>query len=216
MQDLKREESNLEVAHSSRIRIAQKEVELNEKLQECLNKLLQINADKRESERELKTKDIVNTLKRIFPGVRGRIIDLYQPTQRKYEIAVATICGKNINSIVVNNQKIAKECIEYLHDQRLGVLTFIPLDTCQVKSIDQKLRNIHPQARLAIDVISYESSVERAIQFAIGNALICDDFNIAKNIRYNRDIEAKSIFLFILINYINDISSCNIRWNSSS
>ncbi|KTW31066.1 cohesin subunit SMC1 [Pneumocystis jirovecii RU7] len=195
MQDLKREESNLEVAHSSRIRIAQKEVELNEKLQECLNKLLQINADKRESERELKTKDIVNTLKRIFPGVRGRIIDLYQPTQRKYEIAVATICGKNINSIVVNNQKIAKECIEYLHDQRLGVLTFIPLDTCQVKSIDQKLRNIHPQARLAIDVISYESSVERAIQFAIGNALICDDFNIAKNIRYNRDIEAKIVTL---------------------
>ncbi|KAG5518171.1 hypothetical protein PMAC_003357 [Pneumocystis sp. 'macacae'] len=195
MQDLEREKNNLEAAHSFRIRIAQKEVELNEKLQECLNKLLQINVDKRESERELKTKNIINTLKRIFPGVRGRITELYQPIQKKYEIALTTICGKNINSIVVNSQKIAKECIEYLRDQRLGILTFIPLDTCQVKSIDQKLRNIHPQARLAIDIINYESSIEKAIQFAIGNALICDDFNIAKNIRYNRDIEAKIVTL---------------------
>ncbi|QSL64516.1 hypothetical protein MERGE_001817 [Pneumocystis wakefieldiae] len=195
IQNLEKEKNNLEVIQSSRIRIAQQEIELNEKLQECLNKLLRINADKRESERELKTKDIVNTLKRIFPGVRGRIIDLYRPTQRKYEIAIATVCGKNINSVVVNNQKIAKECIEYLRDQRLGILTFIPLDTCQIKSIDQKLRNIHPQARLAIDVISYEPSIERAIQFATGNALICDDFNIAKSIRYNKNIETKIVTL---------------------
>ncbi|KAG4304546.1 hypothetical protein PORY_001939 [Pneumocystis oryctolagi] len=195
MQELEKEKNNLEAVQCSRIRIAQKEAELNEKLQECLNKLLQISTDKRESERELKTKDIVNTLKRIFPGVHGRIIDLYQPTQRKYEIAIATVCGKNINSIVVNNQKIAKECIEYLRDQRLGILTFIPLDVCQIKPVDQKLRNIHHQARLAIDVINYEPSIERAMQFVTGNTLICDDFNIAKIIRYSKNIDTKVVTL---------------------
>lgn len=34
------------------------------------------------------------TLKRIYPGVRGRLVDLCKPTQRKFNVAVTTAAGR--------------------------------------------------------------------------------------------------------------------------
>jgi structural maintenance of chromosome 1 len=45
-----------------------KETEINEKLQDTYHKLLQANVDKRETERESKLKDVLASLKRVFPG----------------------------------------------------------------------------------------------------------------------------------------------------
>lgn len=44
------------------------ETEINEKLQDVHNKLLQANVDQRESERDAKMKETLATLQRIFPG----------------------------------------------------------------------------------------------------------------------------------------------------
>ena len=63
----------------------QKEQELNEKLQDTLNNLMQARVDQCESEREQKMKGSLDSLKRIFPGVHGRISDLCKPIQRKYD-----------------------------------------------------------------------------------------------------------------------------------
>lgn len=45
-------------------------------------------------------------------GVKGRVVDLCKPTQKKYEIAIMTILGRNIDSVVVDNEKTAISCIE--------------------------------------------------------------------------------------------------------
>ena len=45
-------------------------------------------------------------------GVRGRVIDLCKPTQRKYETAVSVVLGRNIDAVVVDEEKTAIECIE--------------------------------------------------------------------------------------------------------
>lgn len=44
-------------------------------------------------------------------GVHGRLSELCRPTQRKYDVAVATTLGRNMDSIVVDDQKTAIECI---------------------------------------------------------------------------------------------------------
>lgn len=44
------------------------ETEINEKLQDVHNKLLQANVDQRESERDARMKETLATLQRIFPG----------------------------------------------------------------------------------------------------------------------------------------------------
>ncbi len=45
-------------------------------------------------------------------GVRGRVIDLCKPTQRKYETAVSVVLGRNIDAVVVDEERTAIDCIE--------------------------------------------------------------------------------------------------------
>jgi len=45
-------------------------------------------------------------------GVRGRVIDLCKPTQRKYETAVSVILGRNIDAVIVDEERTAIECID--------------------------------------------------------------------------------------------------------
>ena len=47
-------------------------------------------------------------------GVRGRIVDLCKPIQRKYETAVSVVLGRNIDAIVVDEEKTAIDCIEVI------------------------------------------------------------------------------------------------------
>lgn len=169
------------------------EKNLNEKLQEALEKLSQYSAEERETEKELRTKENVATLKRIFPGVRGRLTDLCRPTQRKYDVAIATVLGRNIDAIVVETEKTAKDCIEYMREQRSGVATFLPLDTLTVPPINAELRSVHRQARLAIDIINYESAIERAVQYACSNTIVCDDLTVARTICYDNRVEVKAV-----------------------
>jgi hypothetical protein len=79
-----------------------------------------------------------------------------------------------------------------MRNQRAGQATFIPLDTIQHKNdaVD-KFRSIHKGARLAIDVIQYEPTVERAMQYACGTSLVCDTEEIAKHIRYTKNLAVK-------------------------
>ena len=39
-------------------------------------------------------------------------MDLCKPTQRKYELAVSTVLGRNIDAVVVDEEKTAIDCIE--------------------------------------------------------------------------------------------------------
>lgn len=80
-----------------------------------------------------------------------------------------------------------------MRSQRAGQATFIPLDTIQHKNdaVD-KFRSVHKGARLAIDVIQYEPTVERAMQYACSTSLVCDTEDIAKHIRYTKNLAVKS------------------------
>ncbi|RUS31129.1 LOW QUALITY PROTEIN: hypothetical protein BC938DRAFT_478410 [Jimgerdemannia flammicorona] len=140
-------------------------------------------------------KENLDSLKRIFPGVHGRIIDLCTPTQRKYDSAIAIILGRNMDAVVVDKEQTAKECIQYMREQRAGHATFIPLDKILVKPTNTKYRGFIKGARLAIDVIQFEDFLERALQYACGNALVCDSLQIAKHICYEKNQEVKAVTL---------------------
>ena len=181
---------------------SQLEAELNEKMIDANNRLLQARVDRTASERETKFKETLASLKRIFPGnfhidridklgVHGRIIDLCKPTHRKYETAVSIILGRNLDAVVVEDEKTAIECIRYMREQRAGQATFLPLDTIKVKPVNEKYRTFVKGARLALDVIQSDAAIEMAVQYACGNALVCDSPEIAKHICYEKRQEVK-------------------------
>ncbi|KAL1954619.1 hypothetical protein VTO42DRAFT_860 [Malbranchea cinnamomea] len=180
---------------SERLRAAQMRTELEEKLQVTVRKLLEADDGRKQNEKELRMKEMLSTLKRIFPGVKGRVSDLCQPKQKKYAEAVSTVLGRHFDAIVVDNEKTAKECIQHLRDQRAGQATFIPLETIQVKAMNSNLKGMHRGMRPAIETVDYDNSVARAITYACGNAIVCDDLETAKYLCYERGLDAKAVTL---------------------
>lgn len=80
---------------------------------------------------------------------------------------------------------------QYMRNQRAGQATFIPLDTIQVRAVNDKFRSFAKGARLAVDVIQCEPAVERAIHHACGNALVCDTMEVARYVCYEKGQEVK-------------------------
>ncbi|GAA5960068.1 hypothetical protein JCM3765_006153 [Sporobolomyces pararoseus] len=193
--ELRKAQAELDELRKRKTQISQTEAEYNEKLADTLTKLQEAGAEKREKDSEIKFKETLATLKRTFPGVKGRVVDLCKPTQQKYGIAVQTVLGRNVDSIVCDSEKTAISCIEYMRVQHLGTATFLPLDTIKVKAISDKYRNFAKGARLAIDVIAFDTSVERAMQMACGDALVCDDMRVARYVCYERGQKVKAVTL---------------------
>lgn len=57
--------------------------EINEELEQCTSKLSNARADQYESKREQRAKEVLEQLKRMFPGVHGRLADLMKPNSRR-------------------------------------------------------------------------------------------------------------------------------------
>ncbi|RAL12295.1 cohesin subunit SMC1 [Aspergillus homomorphus CBS 101889] len=193
--EIDRKKKELNALTSERLRVSQMRTELEEKLQVVLKKLLDADDGRKRSEREIRAKELISTLKRIFPGVKGRVSDLCKPKQKKYSEAVSTVLGRHFDAIVVDNEKTAKECIQHLRDQRAGQATFIPLETIQVKAFNSNLKGLHRGMRPAIETVDYDDSVARAISYACGNAIVCDDLATAKYLCYERNVDAKAVTL---------------------
>lgn len=68
----------------------------------------------------------------------GRLIDLCQPTQKKYQIAVTKVLGKNMDAIIVDSEKTGRDCIQYIKEQRGEPETFLPLDYLEVNTREHR------------------------------------------------------------------------------
>ena len=180
---------------SERLRIAQLRTEKDEKLQEVLNKLIEADDGRKQNQKDIRLKALATDLKRNFPGVKGRVSELCKPVEKRFQIAVSTVLGRNFDSIVVENEKTAIECIQYLKEQRRGQATFLPLDTIQFTTVNSNIKGQHRGCRTALDTINYERSLERAFSYVCGNAVICDDLAIAKTICWDKHNDVKAVTL---------------------
>ncbi|KAL3531229.1 hypothetical protein ACH5RR_010551 [Cinchona calisaya] len=151
---------------------------LKTKIDELEKQLRELKADRYENERDARFSQAVETLKRLFPGVHGRMTDLCRPTQKKYNLAVTVAMGRFMDAVVVEDEHTGKECIKYLKEQRLPPQTFIPLQSVRVKPIIERLRTLGGTAKL------FDPALEKAILFAVGNTLVCDDLNEAKHLSW--------------------------------
>jgi structural maintenance of chromosome 1 len=192
--EIEGKKKDLTSIRSERVRTNQKYTELNDKLQAVLKSLEEADDGRRQSDKEKRTLEMVKNLKRHYPGVKGRVGDLCRPKQKKFHEAVATAMGRDFDSIIVDTEKTGADCVQYLKDQRFAPMTFIPLDNIKVNPSDSSLKNL-PKARLTLDTIDFDSSLERAMSYACGNSLVCDDLATARHICFDKRIEVKAVTL---------------------
>jgi structural maintenance of chromosome 1 len=136
-------------------------------------------------------------------GVYGRLVDLCRPTQRKYNLAVTVAGGKDMDAIVVDTKETGFECIKYLRQNQIGTATFLPLDALKIPNpastehIRAKLRD-DSRYKLACDVISCDESMKRALMYAVGNTVISDDLDSARELCFSTQNRQMGEGMFVL------------------
>ena len=170
------------------------EEELSEQLEKVVAQITRAKVSMRDSERSSRKKDSITRLKHIYPGVHGTVEELCRPVQRKYDIAASLVLGRHRESLIVDNEKTALECIRYLKEQRAGSMTFIPLDSIETQTPTENGGGAWPKgATLAIDIIQYEASLERAFEYVCGNTICCENIEIARQICFGEDRRVKAV-----------------------
>ncbi|KAL3149139.1 hypothetical protein ABBQ32_001975 [Trebouxia sp. C0010 RCD-2024] len=166
---------------------------LQSKIFEKEGTLADAKADRKESERDRKIHEAIANLKRLFPGVHGQVTELTKVSQKKYAMAVTVALGKEMDSVVVDNDKTAKECIRYLTEQRIQPLTFIPLSSVKAQPTNDRLRQLGGSAKLVIDLLQYEPHLDRAFRYVCGNILVCDSTEEAKQLSWGQGGERHKV-----------------------
>lgn len=142
-----------------------------------LGKLGDAKIDKFESSRAAKKNEVIDMLKKKFPGVLGRLVDHCQPVSRKYNVAITKVMAKSMDAIVVDTERTAQECIQFMKEHHLPSETFYPLDYIDAPQLDERLREIKEprNTKLVFDVIKYHPpQIKKALLFSVGNCLVCE------------------------------------------
>ncbi|XP_052741617.1 structural maintenance of chromosomes protein 1A isoform X3 [Bicyclus anynana] len=163
---------------------------LQEALEDVASQLGDARVDKHEEARRKKKQEIVENFKREIPGVYDRMINMCQPTHKRYNVAITKVLGKYMEAIVVDTEKTARRCIQVLKERMLEPETFLPLDYIQAKPLRERLRDIKEpkNVKLLFDVLRFEPpAIHRAVLFVTNNALVCETPEDASRVAYDLD-----------------------------
>lgn len=168
---------------------------LSVELQETQDVLRNAGDDNRRGKYEQRLTDALSTIQAIYKGVHGRLIDLCRPIQKKYANAISVAAGKLMDAVVVDNREVASECIQYLKEQRIGVCTFLPLDSLSYNPVPERHRSFGSNFKPCIDLVDCNDIFKPAVAYALDAALVCDSLENARNLCYQRGEQVKVVTL---------------------
>ncbi|XP_036134084.1 structural maintenance of chromosomes protein 1B isoform X2 [Molossus molossus] len=170
--------------------------EINEEMNLIRSELQSAGIDNHEGKRQQKRAEILEHLKRLYPeSVFGRLLDLCHPIHKKYQLAVTKLFGRYMVAIVVTSEKVARDCIRFLKEERAEPETFLALDYLDIKPINERLREIKG-CKMVIDVIKTQfPQLKKVIQFVCGNGLVCETVGEARRIAFDGPERRKTVAL---------------------
>ena len=124
-------------------------------------------------------------------GIHNVIGNLFEVNE-EYSTAIATTLGVSSSNIVVDNEYVAKECINYLKNNNLGRATFFPLNIIKPKGVDPDtlaiLENSKGYIGVASNLVKYDKKYYGVILNQLGNVIVIDNIDnaniISKKINY--------------------------------
>lgn len=122
----------------------------------------------------------VMELRETKKGIIGVIADIIK-VDKKYEIAIETALGGNIQNIVTDTETTAKDTIEYLKKHKYGRATFLPLS-----SMSNKTNFNAPDALeekgvvgLASELVDIKKEYEGVAKYLLGRVMVVDTIDNA-------------------------------------
>lgn len=122
-----------------------------------------------------------NSIKKIMElkdnkkGIIGVVADIIK-VEKKYEVAIETALGGNIQNIVTDNANTAKDTIEYLKKYKYGRATFLPLSSIANRTgfTNNDALNEAGVKGLASDLIEIKDEWSNVGKYLLGRVLVVD------------------------------------------
>lgn len=125
----------------------------------------------------------------------GKLIEV----ESTYATAIDTALGQASNFIVVDNELVSKECIDYLKTNHLGRATFFPLNIIKEKNIPSNIlddiKNNIGFIGIASDLVKYDKKYENIIKNQLGNIIIVSDIDTLNNLGKKLDYKYRIVSL---------------------
>lgn len=134
-------------------------------------------------------RNILNNPK--LKGIHSNIGSIIE-VEEKYSKAITTTLGGAINYIIVEDERSAKEAINYLKQNNLGRATFFPLNIIKEKNVENTVLNTLKKCKgyvnIASNLVKNNSIYDNIIGNQLGNVLVVDNLDnanvISKAINY--------------------------------
>lgn len=130
------------------------------------------------------------------PGIVGVVADIIK-VEKKYETAIETALGGNIQNIVTDDEETAKKMIRFLKDNRLGRATFLPLT-----SINKPQEFKNPEALsekgvigMADELVRIEERYRNVAKAMLGRIVVVDNVDNAVKIARKFDYGIRMVTL---------------------
>lgn len=141
--------------------------------------------------------------KNLGKGVKGVVAELLN-VDKKYEKAIEVALGSSLQNIVTETQEDAKIIIDYLKNNNLGRVTFLPISSIKARGLnvtEKKMLQSKGFIGVASNLISFQNEFSNIFEYLLGRVLIVD--TLEDGIRLSK----QSNHLFKVVSLDGDVLS---------
>jgi len=173
--DAKRKESELE----------KQESELKEAVRRLETEYNELLAEKKVTNRMNKGDEAVDAIielrnKGMATGIHGTVQEL-ATVQPGYETALSVAAGGKMKAVVVDDDQVASDCISFLKKEKLGRVTFLPLNKMiSGKPRAKAIMTVKQTEGYATDLIDYDQKYANVFWYVFQDTLVVNTVNEAR------------------------------------
>ncbi|KAI9244206.1 RecF/RecN/SMC [Phascolomyces articulosus] len=123
-------------------------------------------------------------------GVYGPVFDLFTVDER-FHTAVEVTAGASLFHIVVENDTVATELLTLMNQEKVGRVTFIPLNRIRTRPMAQ-----YPTATDAIPLLQrlqYDARFQAVFEHVFGGVIICPNLDVAASYSKTHHLNAVTL-----------------------
>lgn len=130
-------------------------------------------------------KEVLKVRETTLKGIEGAVAEVIS-VPKQMELAIETALGGAMQHIIVQEEKNAREAIEFLKNRRFGRATFLPLSVIKgrnLSEIDQHRIQSHPSfVGVASKLIQYATKYEAVVSNLLGHVVVAKDLQGANEL----------------------------------
>lgn len=115
----------------------------------------------------------------VLKSILGTVADIIK-TEKEYETAIEIALGSAIQNIIVKTEQEAGNIIDYLKRNKVGRVTFLPINMLQERGLSAKEQEVLKDKSVintADLLVNTNPEFERVIKFLLGRILVVDNLD---------------------------------------